>query len=464
MVPEHGRIVVALSGGPDSVGLLQVLRALEAEAGFSVAGLAHFNHQLRGGDADADEAFCRELAAAEGLPVDVGRGDVRGHARREGRSIEDAARSLRYEFLHQAAGRLAADVIAVGHTRDDQAETFLLRLIRGSGTRGLGGIRPKAGMVIRPLIATPRADLRALVEASGVSYREDSSNADVGIPRNRMRHELLPYLERAFSPNIVEVLAREAASAQVDSERLEEEAIEFRASIVLTDTDAQTGPAADDRIVIDAKALRSLHPAIAARTVEHGLRLAARGRFVGAEAIDRLLTFAREGRPGARLSLPGCEAVHQGHSVRLGRPPARGVDRAANSFRIPLSIPGEVVLVSQALAVSAVRADGPEAVAQTGAVERGGLVMVADGPLAVRSRRPGDRFQPPGLGGRSKKLQDYFVDRKVARETRDFVPLVVDGDDQIIWVVGHGFSEAYRAAAPSPGVILLKARRLGGEV
>jgi tRNA(Ile)-lysidine synthase len=461
MVPEHGRVVVALSGGPDSVGLVHLLRDLGPGAGFTLAGIAHFNHQLRGIEADADEAFCRRLAASLGVPIETGRGDVRGFAERQKRSIEDAARSRRYEFLHEAGQRLDADAIAVGHTRDDQAETFLLRLIRGSGTRGLGSIRPKAGMIVRPLLETSRQDVRAYVTARGLEYREDATNLDVQIPRNRIRHELLPYLEREFSPNIVEVLAREAALAQIDDDRLERDAIDLVASIVLSTTDAQFP--ADDRIVIDAQALRSIHPAVASRVVRHGLVLAAQGHFIGAEAIDRLLTFAREGKPGGRLSLPGCEAVHEGDRLRLGPAPPRGVYQDTNSFRIPLSIPGEVVLASQAIAVSAVRVDGGEGVSSEGGAP-GGFVRGCHGPLAVRSRRPGDRFQPPGLGGRSKKLQDYFVDRKVARGTRDLVPLVVDADDRIVWVVGHGFSEAFRAPGPSPGVILLKARRLGGEV
>ena len=461
MVPEHGRVVVALSGGPDSVGLVHLLRDLAPDAGFTLAGIVHFNHQLRGSDAEADEAFCRRLAAALGLPIEIGRGDVRGLAERQKRSIEDAARTLRYRFLHEAALRLDADAIAVGHTRDDQAETFLLRLIRGSGTRGLGSIRPKAGLIVRPLLETSRQDLRAFVAARGLEYREDATNLDIQIPRNRVRHELLPYLEREFSPRIVEVLAREATLAQVDDDRLEQEAIDFVPSIVLSTTDGQSS--ADDRIVIDTQVLRSIHSAVASRVVRHGLVRAAPGGFIGAETIDRLLTFARDGKPGGRLSLPGCEAVHEGDRLRLGPAPPRGVYPGTNSFRIPLSIPGEVVLTSQAIAVSAVRVDGVEGVPVEGGTPAG-FVTGCHGPLAVRSRLPGDRFQPPGLGGRSKKLQDYFVDRKVARGTRDLVPLVVDADDRIVWVVGHGFSEAFRAPGPSPGVILLKARRLGGEV
>src|ERR671912_210558 len=151
-VPKGARVIVALSGGADSVALVHVLRDLDAEGELTLAGVAHFNHQLRGAAADEDERFCGALAAEVNLAVEVGRGDVRALARQEGRSIEDAARTLRYQFLERAAETLGAEFIAVAHTRDDQAETFLLRLIRGAGSRGLAGIRPRAGRVIRPLL------------------------------------------------------------------------------------------------------------------------------------------------------------------------------------------------------------------------------------------------------------------------------------------------------------------------
>jgi tRNA(Ile)-lysidine synthase len=463
MVPKDGRVVVALSGGPDSVGLVHLLREAAVEGAFSVAALAHFNHQLRGAESDADEVFCRELAAGLDLPFEVGRADVRSAAEREGRSIEDTARSLRYAFLHTVAQHRGASAIAVGHTRDDQAETFLLRLIRGAGTRGLGGIRPKAGLVVRPMIDISRRDLRAFVEERRLAYREDASNDDIGIPRNRVRHVLLPCLEEQFSPNIVEVLAREAVLAQLDDDRLHGEAIDLARSVVLTNTDAHGGPLpAGTRIVIAAPPLRLMHPALALRVLRGAVETAGHGRFAGFDAIQRLYEFVLEARAGARLSLPGCEATHEGERVRLGLPASRGVSQQTNSFRIPLSIPGEVVLAAQAVRVTASRAEDVASSADTESLF--GYVQSVQEPLAVRSRRPGDRFQPPGLGGRSKKLQDYFVDRKVARETRDLVPLVVDADDRIIWVVGHGFSEAFRAPGPSAGVILLKARRLGGEV
>ena len=453
MVPHGGRVVVALSGGADSVALLHVLLELQERGDLVVAGAAHFNHQLRGDEADTDERFCSDLASSLGLPFESGRGDVRGLARDDKRSIEDAARRARYEFLEAAAKRFETVAIAVGHTRDDQAETFLLRLLRGAGSRGLAGIRPKAGLVIRPLIDVRRLDLRDYVAERHLAHREDATNADVAIPRNRVRHELIPYLEREFSPGIVEVLAREAASAREDEEKLHAEAIDLAGSIVLTN-------AAHTASQVDARQLTSLHPALAARVAREALARRAPDRFIGFEHIQRFLEFAAQAEVGAALSLPGQQAVHEGQWISLGPEPGRG-PKDGPEFRFPLSIPGEVLLRRQGLAVSA--AWGREGETSRPAV-LGCLISGAKLPLAVRSRRPGDRFQPPGLGGRSKKLQDYLVDRKVARAERDLLPLVVDGDDRIVWIVGHAVSEDFRAGAPSNAVISLKARHLGGEV
>lgn len=470
MLPAGGRVAVALSGGPDSVALLYILRELETQGELVVAGAAHFNHGLRGAASDGDEAFCRELTASLGVPFELGAGDVRALASIEKRSIEDAARRMRYAFLTQAAERFRADAVAIGHSRDDQAETFLLRLLRGSGTRGLGGIRPKAGLFVRPLIDIARDTLRQYAADEGLTFRDDATNADLAVPRNRIRHELLPYLEREFSPGIVEVLAREAALAREDDDRLESEAIDLAASVVLTTTDENlNGTQGGAAVQIDARTLRSLHPALASRVARRALQYLAGDRFVGFEHVQRFLAFVRSGAPGSALSLPGQQASNLGRLVRLGPEPSRRSrvrpkppsGEGGNSFRIPLSIPGEVLLTAQQLTVSAEEWSG-----RTGGDGEAlqACVRGFSEPLAVRSRKPGDRFQPPGLGGRSKKLQDYLVDRKVARTDRDFLPLVVDGDDRIVWVVGHGVAEGFRAPAPSPGVILLKARRLGGEV
>lgn len=472
LVERGGRVVVALSGGADSVALVHVLAELQRSGELMVAGLAHLNHQLRDA-ADDDEAFCRTLAGEVGLPIEVGRADVRALARGERRSIEDAARTARYAFLERAAVTFEAEAIAVAHSLDDQAETFLLRLIRGAGPRGLSGIRPRAGKVVRPLLEIPRDDLRRYLGDRGLTWREDASNADLSIPRNRVRHELIPYLSREFSPGIAAVLAREAAIAREDEDRLQQEAIDLAGSIVLTNSEAglATGEAGASHgfpvssLEVDARALTSLHPALAARVARHAMSLLAPESFIGFDHVERFLQFVREGERGrGALSLPGQQALRRGGRIVLGPAPPRDASGpAANTFRFPLSIPGEVTLDNQGWAISAERVDsaGWPAAASARAPEVAVAMDPGRLPLAIRSRRPGDRFRPLGLG-HGKKLQDFLVDRKIPRDARNSLPLVVDRDDKIVWVVGESVAEDFRVTEPSRGVILLKARRLGG--
>jgi tRNA(Ile)-lysidine synthase len=455
LLARGGRVLVAVSGGPDSVVLVHLLLELQAMGDLTVAGLAHFNHQLRGVDADEDEAFCRAMADTLGLPIDVDRAAVATAARSAGRSIEDVARELRYAFLDRIANARGADAIAVGHSLDDQAETFLLRLIRGAGSRGLASILPRAGRVIRPLIDIARQDLRDYAADRALPFRTDATNDDLSIPRNRVRHELIPYLEREFTPGISRVLAREAAVAREDEDRLQQEAIDFAGSIVLSRTGGKTE--------LDAVGLRSLHPALAARVARHALAAEAPSRFIGFDHVAALLQLAG-GSEGDAIDLPGQRAVRRGALIVLGPPPPRRRDGGEeNSFRVSLSIPGEVTLDKQGWMVSAERLDSLAA-GGPGPARAAQVVVAADPvalPLAIRSRRRGDRFCPLGLGHR-KKLQDFLVDRKIPRETRDSLPLVVDGRDRIVWVVGESVAEDFRVTEPSRGVILLKARRLGG--
>ncbi len=214
-------MLAALSGGADSVALSVLLAAAAPAGGYALAGLLHVNHQLRGGAAEADESFCRALAGALDVPIFVERVDVAALARADRISIEHAGHRLRYATFERVAGEQRADRVATGHTRDDLAETVLLRLIRGAGPGGLAGIRPRAGRVVRPLLGVSRQELREHLAARGLQYREDESNRDLRVTRNRVRHRLLPLLAREFSPSIVGVLAREAAIARADADWLD---------------------------------------------------------------------------------------------------------------------------------------------------------------------------------------------------------------------------------------------------
>lgn len=193
MLPQGGTVLCAVSGGRDSMALLHILAALGAEFGFRVEA-GHFNHQLRD-TADRDEEFVRTWCGEHGIPFTCGRGDVAGFAKREGRSIEDAARILRYAFLQGAAEDIGADRIATAHHREDNAETLLLHLIRGAGMQGLSGIPPVRGRIVRPMLETSRSEINAYIERNRISFVEDESNQDAAYTRNRLRLEVLPLLE-----------------------------------------------------------------------------------------------------------------------------------------------------------------------------------------------------------------------------------------------------------------------------
>jgi tRNA(Ile)-lysidine synthase len=469
------RVLVALSGGADSVALLHLLCEMERSGDLVVAGAAHLHHGLRGADADADEAFCRALAGRLNVRFVTSRVDVASLAREQKRSIEDAARSARYAFLERAADELGAVAIATAHTLDDQAETFLLRLLRGTATRGLGSIRPRAGRVIRPVLDIRRADLRRFLEARGEAFREDATNADVSIPRNRVRHELIPYIESRFSHVASELLARQAALARDDEDFLRQLAIESVSRVVLrgnglepqADLGIRTSDSSDFGLRtsdlgmdLDAAALAEMPRAVASRVAYHVLSRLSGARQIGSDHVERLLALAEVAHEGFATSLPGQYAQRLGSVIRLraGRGP---VPENSNSFAFSLSIPGEVEWRPQGCAIAAEAVPGSEGRLAARGAEVGVSLAALALPLVIRSRRPGDRFHPLGAPG-ARKLQDFLVDRKVPRSERDALPLVVDGRDRIVWVVGHSVGEDFRVIDPSAGVLLLKVRRLGG--
>jgi tRNA(Ile)-lysidine synthase len=294
--PRAGEtVLVALSGGPDSVALLDAMAEAGRSEGFRVVA-AHLDHGLRPSSPD-DVAFCRNLCEAKGVSILVGSADVRDRARRECRGLEDAAREERYAFLRRAAFAEKAVAVAVAHTRDDQAETLLLRLVRGSGSLGLSAMRARTGDVIRPLLDVSRAEVLGHLATRGLAWREDETNADTRMLRNRVRHELLPYLEARFNPRLRETLAR-TASLLAD----EADALSTEADAAARSATRETA----DGVALQLEALRRSSPAIA-RLMLRGVIAKAGGlRGVSAIQVERLLRIAlRKAPSGRRLPLPG---------------------------------------------------------------------------------------------------------------------------------------------------------------
>ncbi len=454
LLRRDDRVAVAVSGGSDSVALTFLLHELAraSHRGWTVAGLIHVNHGLRGDEAERDESFVRALAARLGHPVEVGRVDVAAEARAARQSLEAAARRLRYRILEDAARRLDATVVATGHTLDDQAETVLLRLLRGAGLRGLAGIRARRGVFIRPLLDCPRRELRRFLAEHAEPHCEDSTNADTAIPRNLLRRDLMPVIER-LAPGGVAALGRLAALAEADEAFLEARAIELAADVVLSDRNG---------VQLNRAALVGLPVPLARRLIRRLLEQGAPGTPPAARHVEAVRDLAGGGRQDGHLDLPGVAVQvrgpemwlwSRGHAGSREVRPGPGNAKAACWPSRTLDVPGEVevpeagVVLRATCSAAAIpaSASGETAVLQEGTFTR---------PLQVRNRLPGDWLRPLGAPGR-RKLQDVLVDRKVPRAVRDAVPLVVDGRGHIVWVVGLTIAEECRVRSQAAGMVVL---------
>ena len=449
------RVVAAVSGGPDSTALLHILRDLHVAGELQLAGVAHFNHALRA-SAAADQQFCADLSATFGLRFITEQADVRAAAASQHVSIESAGHTLRTAFYERAAAACDGAAVAVGHSLDDQAETFLLRLIRGAGTRGLSAMHLRSGIVIRPLLECRRTDLRAFLDARQIPFVHDSTNEDVSIPRNRVRAELVPELERRFNAGVVPILAAEATLAQLDQGYFQPLVDGWIANHV-------SAPSPRVRR-LDANAIQALDSPIAWRVL-HALMSDLAGTPVSAEHIVRAwdTVTGRSGgfdAPRHRLQRDGSTVVLTGRSagsVGRTRLPA---ETPVLAFCHPLPVPGEVTIPEIG---GAVTAEVVESAAKAPEPERSIAIVPKDkvsGGLSVRNRRAGDRIR---ASAGQRKLQDVFVDHKVPRDDRDRVPIVVNADGQIVWVAGHGVDRDFRVSDPAQAVVVLRLKGGGGS-
>jgi len=416
--PEDS-VLLAVSGGPDSMALLDVLSLLRSEWNLRLA-VGHVHHGLRA-EAGADAAFVEQASNRYDLPYFIRHVDVRARVAETGESVEEAARILRYAALAEMADDVGAQRIATGHTADDQAETVLMRILRGAGVAGLAGILPVRGPVIRPLLTAWRQEIIAYLRARGIGYRADLTNESLDMTRNRIRLELLPLLERDYAPRLRDHLRSLAEIARQDDLLLE--------SLARAEFARLRQPLPDGLALISApelpSALRRRVWRLALAEVRGGLEDIG---FEHLRDIERL-------PPRREIHLPGARVFHEaGRLVFL--PSAR----AAEPVVIPemvLPVPGRVCHATAGVCIAILISPTPLPV-ESGDV----AVLDADavkGRLAVRSWQPGDRFRPLGAPG-ERKLQDIFVDAGVPRRLRSRVPVVLDREG-IIWLAGFRIAD-----------------------
>ena len=444
---EGHSVAAAVSGGADSVALALWLRATHDREPRRVtfAGIIHINHKLRGAESDRDEAFCRALAQRLGVPIDVIEAPVVIQPGAPGgvtsRSPESAARAARYRAFEVAAARLGATRVATAHTADDQAETVLMRLLRGAGSRGLSGIRAERGLYVRPFLASRRSTVRAWLESRGEVCCEDSTNADRSIARNRVRHDLLPIIEQ-LAPGGIVALARAATLAADDEQVLQGLAVESAAALVLS---AGTGWANLDR-----DRLQKLPPAISRRVLRLVFEKVAPHAPWRADHFEAVLRLAARRAGGGSLDLPGVRLERVSNELRV----TAGSRATVQPYCYTLTPGGEVLVIEAGLGISASVRNGA-----SDSADEAYLVAVAPTafPLTVRNRRPGDRV---AMSGGTRKVQDLMVDAKIPRSERARVPLVVAADGQILWVIGHTGTRVPVVRTDKSDMVILKARRL----
>jgi tRNA(Ile)-lysidine synthase len=452
MIQPGDRVGVAVSGGGDSVALLLLFEELRETLGATLVVL-HFNHGLRGEAAEVDERFVRELAGERGLACLVRREDIGAEATRVGKNVEEVARERRYAFFRRMAAEGRVTRIATGHTADDQAETVLARLVRGSGLRGLAGIHPVLGPVRRPLIEIRRSEVREYLRARGRAWREDETNIDTSRLRARIRQSLLPSMEAEFGAGVVDRLARLADLARND-EALLDEILEER---FLRLSRHQAGT-----VLLRARDLLDPWPqlksheareAMAARLARRAAREVKRDlRGIAASHIARVLHLARHGTSGNRLELPGglvVERVLNDLVFSAGSERDRTAGRAA-AYCYPVDVAegGEAVVkiaeTGKRLRLKLI--DWPAAGRETYQEASGALdADRLETPLLIRNWLPGDAYRPHGRGHRGK-LKRLLLERRISGKDRAVWPVLTSGGKPV-WASGLPVAAEF---APGP--------------
>ena len=436
-------VLVACSGGPDSLALLDSLLSVREDEHILIVA-AHFEHGIRGESSREDAEFVKSFCLSREVECHVGHEDVPGYARERRVSIETAARERRYEFLRRVAGEIdcpGEPLIAVAHQREDQAETVLMHVIRGAGVEGLSGMRPRSGNIIRPLLAVSRAEVEGYCSERRLSPRHDETNDETDATRNRVRRILMPLIREQFNPSIDDALCRLAQSAFDENDFVSSEAERVFGDVVRVDAEMKCCIINRERYKSQSNIIRHKILSRAAELMGMYQNLT-RAHY---EAVDEL---ALSGRAGARAVLPcGAEAVVEYGDMRISRCP-RGAEIVTEDERI--SGLGKFDLPAFGISIQVEKISFmPDALSQNeAAVDADALPF----PWTVRSRRDGDAIMTESG---TQKIKKIFIDRKIPRDDRDKMPIFMSGGT-IFWIGGVRRANVGMVTAATKSIIRVK--------
>jgi tRNA(Ile)-lysidine synthase len=466
LIRQGETLLCAVSGGPDSVAMLHILRELNEvqQMGWKIH-LAHVNHGIRGKASDEDEEFVKELAGKLKLPLYSAKVDVKGHQKRERTTMEEAARDLRHGFLEQKALEIGAQKIALAHNLDDQAETILHRILRGTGLRGLKGMAPIRVIskkhdlfVVRPLVEIEREEIEAYLREKGIPNRTDLSNFDTSITRNKIRHKLFPLIEAEFNPRAKMALVKLGQTAGSFYLLLREIAKEVYENTKMISKEGE--------VCLSVEEFGKLPPAIQTLIIDRAVKqVLGRVPQLNFEHYLEIISLCGEQGYQKAIRLPrGLEARREGYILKIAKPqaPAPAIKFAHRKIRVP----GRTVIKKLNLQIDAELQEGKivglkEYIRNKDYTEEIVDYEKLDGGLLVRLRKGGDHFVPLGSRG-TTKLKKFFIDNKVPKPVRDRVPIVTDGR-RIVWVVGYRIGDEVKITDATKKILKLKVSRLDEE-
>jgi len=448
LIDEGDQVVIGVSGGPDSMALLYILLDIKKVIPFNIY-VAHVNHGVRGEAANKDEEFVRNICKDLNFPFYSIKVNMYEYAKDHNMTGEEAGRKLRYDFFKKVLKKHGRGKIAVAHNKNDQAETLIMRFMRGTGIDGLKGIPYKRGNIIRPLLEINRDEIEAYIGENKIDTRLDKTNLEPIYNRNKIRLELMPYIEENFNPNIVDTLARFSKLMSIDSQFLDKLTKEAYIKVV-----KKRGK---DSIILDRGKFSLLHMSMKQRLIRNALE-EIQGNLQGftENHINSIIKLFSQGDTGKAINLIHniiAKISYGDLIIEKGRL----LERKDYFYKLNINGSTYIEELDCYLKTKVISKEKCEINFKNRFIKYFDYDMISN-CLYIRNRRNGDRFSPIGMKG-TKKLKDFFIDEKVSKEERDSIPLVVAGED-IIWVLGYRISEKYKITEKTKNIIIIEKQKI----